>query len=271
MKFLIVIPLVIIGLYFLLGVLLYVRQTSLIFYPGKLDLNFKFKSDYFGEEIFISTDDGERINALFYPGTRDEVILYFHGNAGDLSGWQFVAGDFIQYDYNILIIDYRGYGKSSGTISEKGFYRDAEAAYRFLIDKKGFLPQHIIIYGRSIGSGAAVEVASRNDCRGLVLESPYTSLKKLANQKLPFLFPSLYLKFEFNSFSKINNIRAPIIFIHGDRDTIIPVSHTQQLFEKFQGKKKKVEVKNGAHNDLNSFDAYHTCIATLPDFFSNVD
>lgn len=262
------IALFVIILFVVLVILLYIFQTKLIFYPGKLAANFKYKLNPGDEEIFLTTSDGEKINALFYRGSRPEVILYFHGNAGDLSGWQFVAEDFTAAGFSLFIIDYRGYGKSSGSISENGFYLDAKAAYDFLKDKKNIAASQILIYGRSIGSGVAVQLAAQNKCRGLILESPYSSLGKLANEKLPFFFPSLYLKYDFNSIEKINLVKCPVVFIHGTNDEIIPSTHTERLFKKFEGTKKKIIVPGGSHNDLNSFDE-HWIMRTevLPVFF----
>lgn len=251
-----ILAIIIIVIFFIVIILLFVFQTKLVFYPGKLSRNYKFKLRPGDEEVFITTKDDEKINALFYHGDRDDVILYFHGNAGDLSGWQFVAEDFVSFGYSILIIDYRGYGKSTGTISEKGFYKDAEAAHNFLVTRKNVTSDNIIIYGRSIGTGVAVELARNKQCKGLVLESPYTSLKKLANEKLPFFFPSLYLKFSFNNLAKIQEVKSPVIFLHGSKDTLIPASHTQKLFKKFTGKKKMILIAEGSHNDLNSFEEH---------------
>jgi len=260
--------LIIIIVYLAIQIILYVLQTRLIFYPGKLSPAFKFKLRPGDEEVFLETKDSEKINAIFYKGNKAEVILYFHGNAGDLSGWQFAAEDFSLLEYYVLIVDYRGYGKSSGTISENGFYADAEAAYNFLTGEKDFAPENIIVYGRSIGSGVAVEIASKFPCKGLVLESPYSSLKKLADEKLPFFFPSLYLKYSFDNFKKINEVKCPIIFLHGVKDTLIPVSHAKKLCEKFKGRKKLVLVAEGSHNDLNSFDEHSVFLhEVLPMFF----
>src|SRR5690606_16331597 len=123
--------------YIVIVVLLYAFQTKLIFFPGRLPADYVFERVPPAREIWLKTADGERIHALFYPRDTSRVILYFHGNAGDLSGWQFVAQDFAGLPYSMLIVDYRGYGKSSGTISEKGMYLDADAAYGWLV-KNGF-------------------------------------------------------------------------------------------------------------------------------------
>lgn len=246
----------------------YFFQTQIFFYPGKLEKTHRFRLSYRDEEITLGTKDGEKLNALFFRGTRQEVILYFHGNAGDLNGWQFVAEDFTASDYNIFIIDYRGYGKSTGRISEKGFYTDAEAAYYYLITQKDFPPDKIIIYGRSIGTGVAVELATKHPCRGLVLEAPYTSLKKLANEKIPFFRPSWYMRYHFNNLAKINNVKCPVIFFHGSKDTLIPASHTDTLFKTFTGKKEKILVQGGSHNDLNSFREHQMLLMeVMPQFF----
>jgi fermentation-respiration switch protein FrsA (DUF1100 family) len=167
-----------------------------------------------------------------------------------------------------LIIDYRGYGKSSGKITEKGLYNDAEAAYRFLRNEKKFSGQQIIVYGRSIGSGIAVDLASRVDLQGLVLEAAYSSLIKLAQEKAPFLIPSWWLKFRFNNLVKIDSVKCPVLFIHGSNDSLIPPSHSQALFNRFMGKKEIAIIEGGSHNDLDSFDEFHRALKNvLPRLF----
>jgi uncharacterized protein len=268
MQILKVAAIIVIIIFLTLAILLYAFQTRLIFFPGKLSQHYKFRLRSIDEEIFITTEDREKINALFFKGAGPDAILYFHGNAGDLSGWQFVAQDFVAAGFNILLIDYRGYGKSTGSISENGFYLDADAAYNYLIREKGFEPKRIIIYGRSVGTGVAVEMARKKLCKGLILESPYSSLRKLANEKVPFFFPSLYMRYSFNNLEKINEIKCPIVFLHGNIDEIIPAAHSKRLFEKFKGKKRMILIKGGSHNDLNSFDDHKVFInEELSSFF----
>lgn len=261
------IALIIIIGYAITIVVLYSLQKRLIFYPGRLSPDYKFSTSNNAEEVTLATDDGERINGLFFPNTSRDAILYFHGNAGDLSGWQFVSEDFTSLGFNFMIIDYRGYGKSTGSISESGLYKDADAAYNYLL-KKGFGPENIIIYGRSIGSGIAVDLASRKKCKGLVLESPFSSFAKLANEKFAFFFPSLYLRYRFDNIRKINNVQSPIIFLHGTDDTLIPSTHSRQLFDRFKGTKKMILVDEGAHNDLHAFEQYKDFLRVgIVDFF----
>jgi fermentation-respiration switch protein FrsA (DUF1100 family) len=263
------IALIVILLYLSGVTLLFFFQTRLIFYPGKLSKNYKFKKFPLREEVFLKTTDGETINALFFSGkNKGQVILYFHGNAGDLSGWQFAAEDLLPSGLCVFMIDYRGYGKSSGSISEKGFYCDADAAYQFLITEKKIKPDSIVIYGRSIGSGVAVDLAARKKSAGLILESSYSSFSKLANEKVPFFFPSLYLRSKFDNLQKINSVKAPVLIVHGTDDTLIPAVHASELYNRFKGKKELILIDKGQHNDLHSFSEYKDLITNIvPEFF----
>lgn len=267
MAFLKTITIIIIICYVIAIVVLCSLQKRLIFYPGRLSPEYKFSSANNAEELTLTTGDGVHISGLFFPNAGENVILYFHGNAGDLSGWQFVSEDFTSLGFNFMIIDYRGYGKSAGSISEQGLYKDADAAFNYLLEK-GFRPGNIIIYGRSIGSGVAVDLASRKKAKGLILESPFSSFATLANEKFPFLFPSLYLRYRFDNLLKINQVTSPVMFLHGTDDTLIPSSHSQVLFDRFKGTKKMILVDKGAHNDLHAFDQYKDFLRVgLVDFF----
>lgn len=239
-------------------------QSKLIFHPEMLDKNFVFDNTNNGTEVNLNTSDGATINALFYKTNSEKVILYFHGNAGSLRGWQNVYNDFKKFGYNFFIIDYRTYGKSIGKISEKGLYLDAQTAYNYLISK-GFLSKNIIIYGRSIGTGIATEIAGSNEIHSLILEAPFMSLKKLAAEIVPYLLPSLYLNYSFDNLKKINNVHAPVLIIHGDNDSAIPVHHGKKLYDEFKNTKYLVIIKNGEHNNLSAFPEFHKALA---DFFA---
>jgi uncharacterized protein len=258
------IVLVILIIYVTCIILLYLLQAKLIFFPEKLPPTFKYTSS--GTEIFLETSDHERINALFFRGTRSDVILYCHGNAGSLDNWQFVAEDFYKAGYSILIFDYRGYGKSSGRISEEGFYHDVLRCYDYL--REYFQEDEIVVYGRSIGTGVAVDLCSKTKVKGLVLEAPYTSLVNLAKEKFGLFLPGIYLKTRFNNMAKINQIECPVLLIHGTEDSLIPARESQMLFNTFNGRKKLILVKGGGHNDLSSFVEYQKIVNNeLPIFF----
>lgn len=244
-------------IYVIILILAYLAQTSLLFHPEKLSSNYKYSNEYYNaEEIFINTSDKETINGIFYKGQSENVILYFHGNAGSLASWQYVYDDFKSLEYNFLIIDYRNYGKSTGELSEKGLYADGQAALDYL-KSKGFKEENIIVYGRSIGTGIAIETAKNMDTlKSLILETPYTSMTSLANEKMPYLLPLLILKYRLNNKEKINSIKAPLLIIHGTRDELIPFGHGVALFNEYKGRKEFVKIEDGGHNNLSEYEEF---------------
>jgi pimeloyl-ACP methyl ester carboxylesterase len=236
-------------------------QSKIIFFPEKLPPDFSFHLAANEEEVFIETPDGERINGIWSKvPDRKGVVLYFHGNAGSLDGWKPVARDFNKLHYDVLIIDYRGYGKSTGEITEEGLYTDAEATWRYAL-AHGVSASEILIYGRSIGTGPAVELAVRaQKSRALILETPFTSLLDMAQSIYPFLLPRLTLRFHFENEKKLANIGMPVLLIHGTRDEIIPISHSQTLHQKFKERTELVIIEGGTHNDLSAFPAYEDAL-----------
>ncbi len=253
--------------YAIVLLLAYVFQDSLIFYPQKLSSNYHYQLTGNDKEVFISTADGEVINGILFnrPGNR-HVVLYFHGNGGSLDSWQQTGAQILALGCDLLIIDYRGYGKSTGSFSEKGFYRDANAAYKFLI-QSGYSPGQVIAYGRSLGTGVATQLAIDQKVAGLILESPYTSLGAVAAEKMPYLFPGLLLKYKLNTLAKAPQLKVPTLIIHGSADELIPCSQGQQLYNVIKAPKKLVLINGGGHNNLGMFNEHAECIS---DFISSI-
>ena len=165
---------------------IYYLQNKIIFFPEVLqqDDRFEFQENF--EEIFYETKDGASINALHFKATKPiGIVLYSHGNAGSLRSWGSVAETFLKNDYDLLIYDFRGYGKSTGKISEEKLYQDAEMIYDELT--KLYPESRIILYGRSIGTGIASKVAVGKNPKRLILESPYYNLTDLAKRIFPFV------------------------------------------------------------------------------------
>jgi fermentation-respiration switch protein FrsA (DUF1100 family) len=242
-------------------------QERLIFFPEKLPQDYKFRLSGDDRELFIRTSDNESINGILFKNTgQTGVILYFHGNAGSLAGWQDIWEDIRPTGFDLLIIDYRGYGKSTGKISENGLYLDAEASYNELLSA-GYKENQIIIYGRSIGTGVAMECAVRKKPRALILESPFTSLVDLASQIYPFFFPSLILKYHFDNQAKASLLSVPVLILHGDADEIIDHSHSLKLYNQLKHDKEICIIRHGGHNDLNTFPEYRD---TLKKFFGRL-
>jgi fermentation-respiration switch protein FrsA (DUF1100 family) len=226
----------------------------MIFVPEPLDSAYTYRCSSC-QEVNLRTNDNETINALFFDKGSDRVVLYFHGNAGNLSSWGDAGRDLSEYGVSVLVIDYRGYGKSSGVITENGLYNDAQAAYEYLISR-GFPAKKIIIYGRSIGTGVAVDLASKHESAGLILESPFASMRQLAWEKAPYLLPGLYLSFNFMSIEKIGKVQSPVLIFHGMNDTLIPIGHGRKLYKALNGKGIFVAVPGGGHNNLSDFPEY---------------
>jgi len=233
-------------------------QENLIFFPEILPTDYKYAfSDPF-EEATVPVA-GATLNALLFKATNAKgVILYFHGNAGSLRTWGDVARDFTSQGYDVLIPDYRGFGKSTGSISnEKQMLDDGLAVYGYL--KKSCPEERIIVYGRSIGTGVATFVARSGKPRMLILESPFFSLTDLASYHYPFLpkgIISLFLKYPFRTDLWIREVACPVYLIHGTRDDIIPFDASARLEALIKSPRKLIRIEGGGHNNLSDYGAY---------------
>ena len=175
------------------------------------------------------------------------VTLFLHGNAGNVTHRYQHIREISAAGSSILVLDYRGYGKSQGWPTEKGFYLDAATAYQHVLSL-GYRPEQIIVHGESIGTSVAVEVASRNACGGVVLEAPFPSARDVARTVLPVLGPMLI--WSFNSTKNMGRVRAPLLFIQGDEDEIIPIRLGQDLFAAAPEPKSFWIVRGATHNDI---------------------
>ena len=203
------------------------------------------------EEAWIATADGETVHGLYWPAPEGRpTVLFFHGNAGHVFGWALVHEDLAALDAGLLLIDYRGYGKSSGRPSEEGLLLDAEASLAWLA-ARGVPAASVVPFGKSLGGGVAVELASRHPVRGLVLESTFTSIPAVARHLFPVfpvgdLFPD-----RFESLRKMPAVRCPVLVVHGSVDSLIPLAEGQALFEAAPGPKAIWVVAGADHNDVS--------------------
>lgn len=226
--------------YLLLGVFAYFRAEGIIFQPQ----NFSFKDDY--SIIKLSAPNGEKISAKFFKNEKTEfTILFSHGNAEDIFNSNPFFESLSNAGFNVLAYDYRGYGTSEGSPSEKNSYEDIETAYNYLINEQKISPEKIIIHGRSLGGAISIDLASHQKCGGLIVESSFVSAFRVITQikLLPFD--------KFESINKIGNVKCPILIIHGTNDTLIPFWHGQKLFETANEPKKFYAVENARHNDVH--------------------
>jgi len=234
---------------------IYFFQEKVIFYPEKLsgDYTFSFPQNF--EEVNFEVETGVRINALHFKVNNPRgVVFYSHGNAGSLRTWGFISEIFTSHQYDLLIYDYRGYGKSNGKITEKNLYKDAQFIYNTLKNK--YEENKIIVYGRSIGTGIASYIAAKNNPSQLILESPYFNLPDLAGKYMPFI-PGRLIKFKFPNDQFFRDISCPIAIFHGTEDEIIYFGSSLRLKELFKPVDRLIAIEGGHHNDLEAFVLYH--------------
>ncbi len=241
--------------FLLSGGILYVFQTNLIFYPSKLPEEHVYHFEVPFEEMDFYPTDEVRINAIFFEGNPDgDVVFYSHGNAGNLDGWGLIADQFTSLGLNVMIYDYRSYGKSTGNISESGLYDDALYLYDFLAARYG--EERIVIYGRSIGTGIASKVASLREPKMLILESPYYSLPDLVGAIIPIV-PRMLVRYRLPLHVYLREVACQVIIIHGDADEVIPVSQSVRLKSLLKQGDEVYFIQGGHHNDLDMFKSFH--------------
>lgn len=237
---------------FLTGGCVEALENRFVFFPDKRIEETPRSSGLAYEEIYFKTQDGLSLNGWWIPGTGSPLtILWFHGNAGNISH----RLDNIKLRHhllgtNIFIFDYREYGRSEGRASEEGTYRDGDSAIRYLHGRGDVDPTKIIFLGESIGSAVAVEMAIRHGCAALILESPFLSIPEMAKASFPFLPIGSFLQTRYDTLSKIEQVRAPLLIVHGENDEIVPFQQGRRLFEAAREPKEFYSIKSAHHNDL---------------------
>ena len=245
-----------------LFILVYFLQEKFIFKPEKLKQDFQFKYDIPFRELFFDVEPGVRINGLhFYREQPLGLILYFHGNTRSIKGWARYAKDFYRYNYDVVLVDYRGFGKSTGKRGEKEMLDDMQFVYNAL--SKQYHEHHIIVYGRSLGSGFATKVASENKPRYLILDSPYYNFQKVVERFLPVLPVRYVLRYRLRTDKWIRHVNCHTYIIHGTKDRLIPIRHSEALQKLNPGKITLIRIHGGGHNNLPKFDEYHNFIRDI--------
>ncbi|MDR4501079.1 MAG: alpha/beta hydrolase [Nitrospirales bacterium] len=205
------------------------------------------------EDIWLSVSSETRVFGWFVnAGPGRPVILWCHGNAGNISHRLMNIAEFYRRGVSVMIFDYRGYGKSSGTPSENGLYQDALAAYDFLINQRAIAPERLIVFGRSLGTSIAAEVTRQRSAAGLILEGAFPSIQSMADHHYLGLPASWFVDSTFNLEEKLSHISLPVLVIHGEHDTIVPLKFGEQVFQTARGPKIWYPVKGAGHNDVPS-------------------
>jgi fermentation-respiration switch protein FrsA (DUF1100 family) len=245
--------------YVVVAVLAYVFQDRLIYHPyrelegtpGDWGMDF--------EDLRIKTDDGVTISAWFVPtGTKTKprgVVLFCHGNGGNISHRMHAIQLLGDLGFSTLIFDYRGYGQSEGSPDEEGTYRDAEAAWRYLVERRKIDPPRIIIQGRSLGGAVAVNLAAKHPPGALILEATFTSLPDAAASLYPFLPVRWLCRYRYDSAELIAKVHCPLLVVHSKGDRTVPYKLGRQLLDRANQPKELLEL-SGDHNDAFSTTVY---------------
>ena len=218
--------------YIVVIIFVYFYQRNLLYHPSENNYqNDTIQFNY--EEIFIKVNDEIKLKSwIINKDLKNfKTLVFFHGNAGDLSNRIYKLNELDKLNINILLISWRGFSGNEGYPTEKNLYEDAEAAIKWL-NKKKVSNSQIILYGESLGTGVAVEIASKNNFNSIILESPFTSIENSAKIYYPYLPVSFLLKDRYDSISKIKKINSPILIMHGRKDDIVPFFMGKKLFEK---------------------------------------
>ena len=231
--------------------------------PGDVGLDY--------EEVFFPTSDGVRLHGWYVPGNSGTTMLWFHGNGGNI-GHRVDELALVQarLGASVFIFDYRGYGKSEGSPSERGLYRDARAALAYLQTRPELSQEQIVYFGRSLGAAIAIELATEQPPAGLVLVAPFASLGDMARIAYPFLPLNWLLGNRYNSVARISQLHQPVLILHGDQDEIVPLSQSEKLLEAANSPKRFQILPGAGHNDTYSaagtiyWDTLNEFLSSLP-------
>ena len=238
-------------IYLLVGVAVYFLQDRLLFHPEKIAPQTPFNFSYPFKELNVALDNTYKINIVqFFPAdsSRKGVVLFLHGNKNNITWYAAYAPYFTRNGYEVWMIDYPGFGKSTGILTEQKLYDFADQLY--IMAKSKYPADSIVIYGKSLGTGVAAWLASKKSCRQLILETPYYSMTSLAAHYIPIYPVSKIIKYKLPTYTYLNTINAPITIFHGTEDKVIPYNNALQLKEVLKSTDHFISITGGGHNNL---------------------
>ena len=260
------------GIFVLLSLAIYLLQGKMVFLanmpgraltasPGDIGLEY--------ENLSLPTPDGERLHGWYVPaaGSRG-VVLFFHGNAGNISHRLDSIGIFHQLGLDVMIIDYRGYGQSTGKASEQGTYLDAQAAWSYLVDERRIASERIIIFGRSLGGAIGAWLGTQHTAAAIIIESSFTSGVDMARRLYPFLPVRLITRIRYPVEEYASRLDCPVLVVHSRDDEIIPFAMGQSIYAAVKQRKTFLEIR-GDHNN-GFFISRHEYVAGLADFIDSI-
>jgi fermentation-respiration switch protein FrsA (DUF1100 family) len=233
-------------------------ERAVVFHPERYTEGNAWKMPEGGEDVWFTGASGERLHGWYVRARSAEperaaTVLYFHGNGGNINTVGWLGESLSARGFNVLLFDYRGYGRSEGSVrDERGIYEDADAAYDYLLRERGVRPERVVLYGQSLGTAAAVDLAARKVCGVLVLESGLSSASDMAALILPWVpaWVHRYGQNHFESAKKLAEVRAPVFVAHGALDRTIPVEQGYKLYAAAREPKRLVIIEQAGHNDV---------------------
>jgi fermentation-respiration switch protein FrsA (DUF1100 family) len=242
---------------------LYLFQRQLLYLPDRARPELAGMAQLGVREVVLSTEDGLSLLSWYLaPRPGRPVIAYFHGNGGHIGYRVARLLHFAREGYGVLMPEYRGYGGNPGNPSEAGFYADGRAALAFL-EREAVSPSRLVLYGESLGSGVAVELAARHAAGALILEAPPTSVAEVAQCHFPYVPAARLVTDRFDSLSRIGGVKAPILILHGERDRVVPVRFGRALYNAAPEPKEAWFAPEGGHEDLARYGAIAAAIAFI--------
>src|SRR6185503_3599950 len=233
-------------------------EHAVSFHPVRYDANRGWEQPPQGTDVWFTTNDGLRLHGWFFESNSapaNATIIFFHGNGGNISDVGWVGQRLSSRGFNVLLLDYRGYGRSEGDLDgEEGLYADADAGYEYVTKTRGVRPDTVVLYGQSLGTAVATDLASRKQCAALILESGFSSASDLASTVLPLLPRWLHFltRNRFESARKLSRVECPVLITHGDPDGTIPTENGHRLFAAANEPKKLLIFPGAGHNVFGS-------------------
>ncbi len=235
--------LLVVVVYFMQGRMLYLPEV-----PGRTLTMTPTNAGMDYQDVSIETTDGVTLHGWFIAGRSSQVLLFFHGNAGNISHRLDSIRLFQDLGLSVLIIDYRGYGQSEGRTTERGIYRDADAAWRYLIEDRGIVASDIVIFGRSLGASVASRLAAQQQPLALIVESSFTSVPDIAQDLYPWLPARWLSRLSHATRDYVRDVRCPVLVVHSRDDEIIPFHHGEAIFSSANEPRTLLAIR-GTHNN----------------------
>jgi len=253
------------AIYLIFATTLYFTQERFFFYPTKLSPNYPFSQFAPHQELFFDTPNDGHINALLFKSTPSKgIVFYSHGNSRSLDDWAWIQEDFTLKGYDVLIYDYRTFGKSKGNITEHNLYSDARYIISYL--QETYAEDQIVIYGRSLGASIATQMATEFNVKSLILETPFSSMLSMVHASTPYVPVKYILRYKLNNKRKMRNLLCPVHILHGTQDELIPLRHAKRLYQTNSNPASSLTIVEGAnHNNVSQYPIYHEVLQSILD------